>query len=129
MKTLYLQSGGAASDVVIDISIRSRVPKSDAISQISPISPKSPSLTASDTGETLRTLVVQTVDPIAVKHDVVYRRSTVPRPGLADLATYEPEFGADGVRAEVTIVTAWTCVGPHGIKIESAKLTRDVRAI
>ena len=87
----------------------------------------SPSLAdGEDTGETLRTLVVRTVNPIAVEHDVVYRRATAPRPGLADLATYEPEFGAEGVRAEAAIVMAWTCVGPHGIKVESARLVREV---
>lgn len=125
LKTLYLQSACAASEIVIDVSIRSRVPKNGAVPQIIPVSPKSPSFTLDDTCETLQTLVVQTVDPISVKHDVVYKRSTAARPGLADLATYEPEFGADGIKAEATISTAWTCVGPHGIKVEKIQLIKE----
>ncbi|EKM53402.1 uncharacterized protein PHACADRAFT_163712 [Phanerochaete carnosa HHB-10118-sp] len=124
-KTVYLQSAGAASDTVIDVSIRSRVPESDAVAQTSPLSPKSPSPATDDTGETLRTLVLQTVDPIIVKHDVAYRRSMAPRPGLADLVAYEPGFGVDGIGAEATVCTVWTCTGPHGIKVESAKLVKE----
>ena len=126
-KTLYLQSGGAASDIIIDISIRSLDTASLPSRQGSPISPQTPSLSATGhTCETLRTLVVHTVDPITVKHDVIYRRSTTRKslPGLADLETFEEE--PEGLGGEATIVTAWTCVGPHALKVEGAKLVRQV---
>lgn len=125
MKTVYLQSTGAASDVVIDISVRSRVTEPTP-AQLSPLSPKSPSLSSSDTTETPRTLVVHTVDPITVKHDVVYRRSTRPLPGIADLATYDSESEMDAGEADAIITTVWTCVGPCGVKVEGIKLIRDV---
>jgi trafficking protein particle complex subunit 11 len=126
VKTLYLQSGGAVSDIVIDISVRSFVATAVPTgSQVSPVSPKSPMIPVGDAGETLRTLVVHTVDPLAVTRNVVYRRSTKTPPGLADLATFEAEENVEGCAGEATIVMAWRCVGPHAIKVESAKLMRE----
>ncbi|KIP04097.1 hypothetical protein PHLGIDRAFT_31528 [Phlebiopsis gigantea 11061_1 CR5-6] len=124
VKTVYLQSTGAASDVVVDISARSRTTE-PAHTPVSPLSPKSPSLFSGDTTETPRTLVVHTVDPITVKHDIVYRRSTRPQPGTADLATYDDDFEMDANQTDATITMVWTCVGPHGIKVESVKLVRE----
>ncbi|KAF7792767.1 hypothetical protein EIP86_003865 [Pleurotus ostreatoroseus] len=125
LKTLYLNSSGAAGDRVIDISIQSRNTADAPAPAISPLSPKSPAVQAADTGETLRTVVVPTVSPIEAETSVMYSRSRNAQPPLADLETYDHEFWEDGVGGEATVVTSWRCVGPHGLHIESVKMIKD----
>lgn len=86
-------------------------------------------MVAEDLVETLQTLVVPTVEPVSVKVDTSYRRSLKPHAGLADLSAYDAEFWDDASGGEATILTTWTCVGPHGIVVESAKLVREVRIL
>ncbi|KAI0343684.1 hypothetical protein BDW22DRAFT_1328221 [Trametopsis cervina] len=123
VRTLYLNSSVAAGDRVIDLSIQSNnLTYTPAPS--TPLSPLSPSSAPADTGETLRTLVVPTIAPIIAEDLVKYRRSTAMQPGLAELSTYSDQYW-DGAGCGIAIVsTTWTCVAPHGLKVESAKLSR-----
>lgn len=122
---MYLNSSVAAGDRVIDLSIQSNnLTYTPAPS--TPLSPLSPSSAPADTGETLRTLVVPTIAPIIAEDLVKYRRSTAMQPGLAELSTYSDQYW-DGAGCGIAIVsTTWTCVAPHGLKVESAKLSRGV---
>ncbi|KAJ3553164.1 hypothetical protein NM688_g3760 [Phlebia brevispora] len=122
MKTLYLTSSGAAGDRVIDISVQSRNTAESPVT--TPVSPKSPTTNLSDTGETLRTVVVPTVEPIAVETSVTYSRSRKMQPPLADFSTYDDESW-DGATGEATVVTSWRCLGPHGLHVESVQLVQE----
>lgn len=121
-KTMYLGCSGAVGDRVIDISVQSRT--TNSVEPTTPVSPQSPSVTV-DSGETLRTLVVPTVDPITVTHQVSYRRSTKPSTGLGNLDAFESDYWEDAGEAHVT--TTMACVGPSGVYVESIKLIREVR--
>ncbi len=125
IKTLYLKSSGAVGDRVVDISVQSRNVAAVPVLIASPVSPKSPALIA-DTGETLRTLVVPTVEPITASFNVSYCRSTKPQLGLADLSTYDEGYWDESDGGEATITAVWTCIGPHDIKVESLKLVKEV---
>lgn len=120
-KTMYLNCLGAVGDRVIDISVQSRA--SSSAEPTTPVTPQSPSVVI-DSGETLRTLVVPTVDPITVTQHVSYRRSTKTSVGLGNLETFENDFWEDAGEANVT--STWACVGPSGVLIESIKLLREV---
>ena len=123
-KTMFLGCSGAVGDRVIDISVQSRA--SSSAEPTTPVTPQSPS-TAVDTGETLRTLVVPTVDPITIAHHVDYRRSTKPVTGLGNLDAFEDNYWEDAGEAHVS--TTMTCVGPSGVYVESIKLLREVSHI
>ncbi|KAI0687431.1 Gryzun, putative trafficking through golgi-domain-containing protein [Cytidiella melzeri] len=123
VRTLYLCGSVAAGDRVIDLSIQSHN-TAYSLASANSQTPHSPSLTLTDTGETLRTLVVPTVDPIAVDFSVNYRRSSCAQPGLGDLTTYDADYWDESAGGIAVVRTTWTCTGPHGIKVESAKLSR-----
>lgn len=118
---MYLGCSGAVGDRVVDISVQSRT--SSSAEPTTPVTPQSPSVTI-DAGETLRTLVVPTVDPITVTHHVSYRQSTKPATGLGSLDAFESDYWEDAGEAYVT--TTMACVGPSGVYVESIKLLREV---
>ncbi len=122
-KTLVLGTSIAAGDRVIDISVQSR---STASRPLASGSPQSPHPSHADTGETLKTLAVSTIEPITFASQVAYRRSSNLQAGLADLATYEDDYWDDSDGGEAHVVTTVSCVGPTGIIIESVKLIRQV---
>lgn len=123
-KTLMLSIEGATGDRTLDISVQSRT--TNIPMPTSPVSPKSPSLVSlSDITETLRTLLIPTLEPIKFEQTVKYKRSTKPLAGIADLDTFEDDFWDDGGEAHVS--TTMTCAGQSGISVESVKLVREVR--
>lgn len=125
MKTLYLNSNGAAGDRVIDLSIQSRN-LAHELNRENPQSLKSPSLTqVEDVGEMLRTLHIPTVDPLAVEYSVTYRRTPSTQSGLADLHTFDDHWEEDSGGSAI-VSTTWTCSGPHGICVESVELVKEV---
>lgn len=128
MRILYLNSGVAAGDRIIDLSIQSHN-TAYSLASDSPQTPSSPASNNTDIGETLRTLVVPTVDPITADYSVKYRRSTSEQPGLAQLDTYDAEFWDESAGGVAIVNTTWTCTGPHGIKVENAKLARGVSSL
>ncbi|CCL99236.1 uncharacterized protein FIBRA_01251 [Fibroporia radiculosa] len=122
--TLYLSNAGAAYDRVVDISVQSRALSStEPASPTSPGSPTAPAVV--DRDETLRTLIVPTIDPIHAEQQVTYRRSSKDQLGLADLRTYEGDFWDDGNAGEAIVTTVIRCMAPSGISVESIKLTRQ----
>ncbi|KAI0079255.1 hypothetical protein K474DRAFT_1617849 [Panus rudis PR-1116 ss-1] len=125
-KTLYLGTLGAVGDRTIDISVQSRagtsLSSSSSSSPVSPNAPQSPAIPV-DSGETLRTLVVPTVEPITTSHSVSYRRSTKPLPGLGELDTFENGYWEDDGEADV--VMTFAAVGPAAMKVERVKLIRE----
>ncbi|KAI9062346.1 hypothetical protein FKP32DRAFT_1593495 [Trametes sanguinea] len=129
VKKLYLTNAGAPGERVIDISVQSQ-----SISQpptpISPVSPDSPTMpTLVDRTETLRTLSVAAVSPVEIEHAVVYRRTTQPQPGLADLATFESGARDEGAAVEAVVTSTISIVAPSGIAIESISLDRKNHAL
>jgi trafficking protein particle complex subunit 11 len=125
VRTLYLNCSVAAGDRIIDLSIQSHNTAYDP-SSASFVIPQSPSLTPVDTGETLRTLVVPTIDPITVEYSVKYRRNPSAQLGLAELSTYDGDYWDESLGGIAIIGTTWTCSGPHGIRVESVTLSRGV---
>lgn len=81
---------------------------------------------SADTGETLRTVVVPTVNAMTVETSVTYSRSRKSQPALADLSAYENEFWEDAAGGEATVMTSWRCLGPHELHVESVKLVKEV---
>lgn len=79
-----------------------------------------------DVTETLRTLIVPTVYPIKITHDIAFARRPGDWPGLADLRTYDGDFWDDQSGSEALIDTTIECAGPSGIHIESITLERQV---
>ncbi|TCD61939.1 hypothetical protein EIP91_007679 [Steccherinum ochraceum] len=119
-KTLLLSVEGAIGDRTLDISVQSQTTSTTAPPP--PVtSPDSPPL-HTDTSETLRTLVIPSVEPIKFEQTVKYRRSTKKAAGLADIATFEDDFWDDAGEAYVS--TVMTCSGQSGISVESVKLVR-----
>ncbi|KAI0090763.1 Gryzun, putative trafficking through golgi-domain-containing protein [Irpex rosettiformis] len=123
VKTLYLNSGVAAGDRIIDLSIQSHNTAYSLIME-SPQTPNSPALNTSDTSETLRTLIIPTADPIVADYSIKYKRSPSEQPGLARLETFDSDYWDESVGGVAIVNTVWTCTGPHGIKVEDVKLTR-----
>lgn len=117
VQTLCFLNTGAPGDRVIDISIQSRSTSPDVPSD-------DPDL--QDITETLRTLVVPTLDPLKVTQTVVYMRGLVEWPGPADLRTFDGDFWDDRKAGEALINTRIECTGPSSMEIESVRLLRQV---
>ncbi|TFY61713.1 hypothetical protein EVJ58_g4338 [Rhodofomes roseus] len=123
---LYLSSAGAVYDRVIDISVQShREMPATAEEPESPQSPKSPTQSRIDRDETIRTLVVPSVQPISIEQHAVYMRSLKSQPGLADLTTYEDSYWDDGDVGEAIVTTTIACTAPSGIIVDSIALTKQ----
>ncbi|KAF9268549.1 hypothetical protein L218DRAFT_852654 [Marasmius fiardii PR-910] len=122
VKALHLHSTGAAGDRTLDISVQSRSTSitTDSGDDVAVTQPELLDIT-----ETLRTVVVPTVEPLQMTCDVTYRRTLHPRKGLADLETFENDFWDDGDGGEATVVTTFRCSEPWGLAIESLVLKRQ----
>ncbi|KAG7091150.1 hypothetical protein E1B28_010203 [Marasmius oreades] len=127
IKTLYLRSTEAAGDRTLDISVQSRSTTSATGTSDSsvayPVDTPQPELL--DITETLRTVVVPTVEPLKMTCDVTYRRAIGAQIGLADLNAFEEDFWDDGDGGEATVVSTFQCSGPWGLAIESLVLKRQ----
>lgn len=117
-QTLYLLTMGSAGQRVIDISVQSRTVSSEATA--------TPQLFA-DTNETLRTLVIPTVNPLHTTVTTAYHRRSDPLPSLLDLKLFE----ADVFETEQSAAVAMHFVnsGPCELEIQSMKLLRQVCCI
>jgi len=132
-KTLHLFNTGAGGDRMVDISVQTRTANShqdhgdedeeegdddkddDGDDQQGSLH---------DMMEHLKMLIVPTVNPIRTSHDIVYRRSLDPWPGLADLQTFEESFWDVRRGGEALVNVTMSCVGPWGLSIESVVLER-----
>ena len=113
---------------MLDISVQSRtvVPGESA----SPTSPNSPSTPAAETGEILQTLVIPTIEPFVVKHDVSYRRKVGKLPHVSDLRAFEQDFWDDSVGGQADVITVVGCSeyqGASELAIENIELVIEVR--
>lgn len=117
LKTLYLLNTGAVGERMIDISIQSR-----STEEFDPAQDPE----THDVTETLRTLIVPTVNPMKLTHSIAYMRRPGDCPGLADLRTYNADFWDDQSGSEALIDTTIECAGPSGLHIESITLERQV---
>lgn len=118
LKTLYLANTGAAGERVLDFSIQSTA-TGDVHENIE----------LRDMTETLQTLVVPTVNPLAVGFDVVYRRTLGEQLGLADLKTFESDFWDDVDGGEAVVTFRMVCAEPWSLEIESVKLVTQVKFV
>ncbi|KAF9460741.1 Gryzun, putative trafficking through golgi-domain-containing protein [Collybia nuda] len=116
LKTLYLLNAGAVGDRMVDLSIQSKSAHEFGTAQ----DPGTPDMT-----ETLRTLIVPTVNPIKITHNVMYTRPSSERLGLADLRTYDADFWDNGSVNEALVETTIECAGPSGLFIESITLEQQ----
>ncbi|RDB24899.1 Trafficking protein particle complex subunit 11 [Hypsizygus marmoreus] len=116
VKTLHLTNTGAAGDRVVDISIQSRTLGSAADPE---------NFELHDTTETLRTVVVSTVEPLKVTQTIVYRQGLGEWPGLADLRTFDGDFWDHNQAGEAVVNTRIECVGPFALEVESIRLERQ----
>ncbi|KAG5634547.1 hypothetical protein H0H81_001556 [Sphagnurus paluster] len=119
VKTLYLVNTGVPGDRVIDLSIQSR--STDTV-----IDSTSAERDLQDITETLRTLVVATVDPIKVTQSVAYKGGLVEWPGLANLNTFNGDVWDHSRTSEALVNTRIECAGPSALRMESIKLERQV---
>ncbi|KAH8087832.1 Gryzun, putative trafficking through golgi-domain-containing protein [Cristinia sonorae] len=119
-KTLILSVKGAIGDRTLDISVQSRT-TGPSVANASPPSPNT-SFTG-DTAESLRTLVIPSVEAIKAEHTVRYKRPAKLSRGLGDLATFEADYSEDA--GEAVVSTTMACIGQSGISVESAKLVRE----
>jgi hypothetical protein len=120
VKTLYLFNSGTPGNRMIDISVRS-------ISTSGSLAASSTPNDLVDATETLQTMVVPTVEPVAVAFDVVYRRALGSRRGLADLGTFEETFWDDGDGGEAIVDMRLECAGPWGLEVTDVRLVKEVR--
>lgn len=116
LKTLHLLNTGAAGDRVIDISTRSRSAEGADGSDTE----------VHNSTETLRTLVIPTVEPFKITQEVVYRHATGDWAGLADLRTFESEFWDDRKGGSALVNTRVEFVGPWGLEVVSVELRKQV---
>ena len=126
VKTLHLYSTGAGGDRVLDISTQCRevLSADDADAQ-------EEQTEASDTRhstEVLHTLAVPTVEAIRASWDVAYERAptSVPRPGIADLSTFDSDFWDDSLGGEAVVQLVLECAGPWNLEILGMELVREV---
>lgn len=108
---------GAVGDRILDISVQSR-----------PTSPgtHTDNTEFQDVTETLRTLVIPTVDPIKVTQTILYMQAAGEWLGLADLKTFDGDFWDNRKTGEALVHSRIECAGPSGIEIESVELVRKV---
>ena len=121
-KTLHLVSSGRAGERMVDVSVQSRT--------LAPLSDSEPEVATArvETGEVLQTLVVPTIDPFTVTHEISYGRSAM-GPGPADLSTFDPEFWDDRQGGRAFITTTFECaecIGASNVIIESIRLAAEV---
>ncbi|KAG5645413.1 hypothetical protein DXG03_006237 [Asterophora parasitica] len=115
-KTLYLVNTGAPGDRVIDISIQSR----PAGAAVDPGETELQDLT-----ETLRTLVIPTVEPFKVSQTISYTRGLAKWKGLADLDTFDGNVWNHSRTSEALVRTSIECAGPSTVHVESVTLERQ----
>ncbi|KAF8070400.1 Foie gras liver health family 1-domain-containing protein [Lyophyllum atratum] len=115
--TLYLVNTGAPGDRVVDISIQSR--PINAVNDVT-----NPEL--QDMTETLRTLVIPTIDPLKVTQTISYTRGLAEWPGLADLKTFDGDLWNNSRTNEALVTTRIECAGPSALQVGSVKLERHV---
>jgi trafficking protein particle complex subunit 11 len=120
LKTLYLVNTGATGNRMVDISVQSRSTGSEETED---------GLETQDISDTLRTLIVPTVDPIEITHVVTYSRSLNEWPGVADLRTFDTDFWEGRCGSEALIKSKIMCVGPSEIEIESIRMEAEVSII
>ncbi|KAI5826272.1 hypothetical protein K523DRAFT_419385 [Schizophyllum commune Tattone D] len=125
VKTLHLYSTGAGGDRVLDISTQCRevLSANDAEDQ-------EEQAEANDTRhstEVLHTLAVPTVEAIRASWDVAYERAptSVPRPGIADLSTFDSDFWDDSLGGEAVVQLVLECAGPWNLEILGMELVRE----
>ncbi|KAF8633400.1 hypothetical protein AX17_004571 [Amanita inopinata Kibby_2008] len=123
VKTLHLIGSGAPGHRVLDISVRSRPVMHDRRNVEDPASEES-GLSEDDTTETLHTVVVPTVDPFKISHDIVYKRSSREWPGLVDLKMLESDYWDDRGGEAIVDVRVET-LGPWSIEVEGIALERE----
>lgn len=128
IKTLHLLTTGAAGETMLDISVQSR-PTALSADDDGDDESSSEHPELQDMTETLRTLVVLTVDPLKVTQNVVYQRVLGDWSGLADLKTFENDFWDDRQGGEAVVNVRMECVGPWGLEVESVNLERAVRVL
>lgn len=112
---------------MLDISVQSRSVTSPECVE-SPSSPASP-VSPAETGEILQTLVIPTVTPFNVTHDVSYRRQVGSLPHVSDLSTYDPAYWDNGIGGCAGISTVIECTeypGATSLTIEKIELSIEV---
>lgn len=112
-RTLFLLSSGSAGERVLDFSIQSQSSSSITLPE-----------GAQNIDETLHTLVVNAVMPLALVAEQTYSREANPSPGLLDLRRFDPTFFHRSY-SSVTSAEVESC-GPWEIAIESIKLLPKV---
>jgi hypothetical protein len=123
--TLYLISTVGACDRVLDVSVQSRPPNSGEL-EADTHSKQGMVEAELDTDELLRTLVVPTVTALASTSTITYRRKLGQSARIAELGSFEADFWDDANGGEALVRTQWRIEGPWGIKVDSARLTREV---
>ncbi|KAJ3501987.1 hypothetical protein NLJ89_g9091 [Agrocybe chaxingu] len=130
VKTLHIFNTGAGGDRMVDVSIQTRTvsltsdkDEDDQEDEEEDEESQAPTKTH-DTMEHLKMLVVPTVNPISVVHDVAYKRSLTPWTGLADLQTFDETFWDDRQGGQALLSATMTCAGPWSLNIESLELQR-----
>jgi hypothetical protein len=126
VRTLYLRSMGAPGDRMVDISVRTL-----CIAGTNTGTEAGAAVVVEqergDVSETLRTLVVPTVEAVKVGYGVVYRRKVGKGMGPGDLRAFEPEYWDDREGGEGVVNVRFECGGPWRVVVESVKLVRKVR--
>ena len=135
VRTLHLFNTGASGDRMIDISIQSRatttskLESDQAEDQEEDEDEDNDGETSShDSMEHLHMIVIPTMNPFKLTHNVAYRHTLDPWPGLANLETFDEAFWDDRRGGEALVSATLSCVGPSSLNIESLKLDRRVSA-
>lgn len=122
-KTIHLFNSGAGGERMIDVSIQSR--PNDLEDETSEEDDDENDLLSDDKMETLRTLVIPTVNPFKVTSDVSYRHKQEPWPGLADLQTFDAKFWDDRRGGEAIASIKIECSGPWNLLLDGVTLERQ----
>ncbi|KAF8663656.1 hypothetical protein AX16_000898 [Volvariella volvacea WC 439] len=75
--------------------------------------------------ETLRTLVIPTVEPIKYSREVVYRHSLNEWVGIGDLRTFDGDFWDDRVGGEAIVRVNLGFEGPWEVEVKSIELIKE----
>ncbi|KIK09233.1 hypothetical protein K443DRAFT_671719 [Laccaria amethystina LaAM-08-1] len=122
-KTIHLFNSGAGGERMIDVSIQSR--PNDSEDETNEDDDNENDLLSDDKTETLRTLVIPTVNPFKVTSDVSYRHKQEPWPGLANLQTFDAKFWDDRRGGEAIASMKFECTGPWNLLLDSVTLERE----
>jgi trafficking protein particle complex subunit 11 len=125
VRTLYLQSAGAPGDRMVDISVRTLC-TAGTNTETEAGTGVVVEQERGDVSETLRTLVVPTVEAVKVAYKVVYRRKVGEAMGPGDLRVFEPDYCDDGEGGEGVVDVRFECGGPWQVAVESVRLVRKV---